>query len=282
MNALRRDWRMRTGGALLLSLLCAAVFAPLIASTEALSIDALLARRLLAPLERDAGGAWHLLGTDRFGRDLLLRTLIAGRLSLAIGISGALLSAVIGTAVGLLAGWRGGTVDTSIRWLIDTMLSLPRLVLLLVAAALWPPSATMVLVILGATGWMAVASLVRADVRQLRDASFIESARAIGTPPWRVVGRHLLPNVIGGAIIATTLGVGQAILLESGLSFLGLGVQPPAPSWGNMIAGGREQLLIAPWIALVPGTALILTSLATALMGDALTDWRAAGARAER
>jgi peptide/nickel transport system permease protein len=237
---------------------------------------------LLPPFTRDGFGTWHPFGPDRFGRDLLHRTLLAGRLSLAIGISGALLSACIGTALGLLAGWRGGAIDAAVRWVIDMMLALPRLVLLLVAAALWPPSASMVLVILGATGWMAIASLVRTEVRQLRSAAFIEAARAIGTPTWRLVGRHVLPNVVGAAIIATTLGVGQAILLESGLSFLGLGVQPPAPSWGNMIAGGREQLLMAPWIALVPGVALIVTSLATALIGDALTDWRASSVTVER
>jgi peptide/nickel transport system permease protein len=266
------DRRARIGVAILAALALGGAIAPLVATSDGLSIELLLARRQVAPFSRDAAGTWHLLGTDRFGRDLLLRTLLAGRLSLVIGATGALLSTALGVAVGLLAAWRGGLIDLAVRWLIDTMLALPRLVLLLVGAALWPPSAWTVLVILGATGWMSVARLVRAEARQLRDAPFVAAAIALGTPSWQVAVRHVLPNAMGAALIATTLGVGNAILLESGLSFLGLGVQPPTPSWGNMIAGGREQLLIAPWIALVPGLALILTSVATALIGDALED----------
>lgn len=272
------DRRWLVGTTLFGLLLLGALVAPWVSSGDPVQIDALLARRAVPPFSHDATGAWHLLGTDRFGRDLLARTLLAGRLSLAIGVSGALLSSTLGVALGLLAAWRGGVVDALIRWLIDALLALPRLVLLLVGAALWPPSSATVLLVLGLTGWMSVARLVRADARQWREAPFIEAARALGASPWRVALRHLLPNTLGAALVATTLGVGNAILLESGLSFLGLGVQPPAPSWGNMIAGGREQLLTAPWMALVPGVALILTALATALIGDALED-RLAGGR---
>ncbi|MCU0647784.1 MAG: ABC transporter permease [Gemmatimonadaceae bacterium] len=274
--------RVRIGATILAVLALAAVGAPLVASSDPLRIEAVLARRTVAPFSLDATGTWHLLGTDRFGRDLLMRTLLAGRISLAIGLSGALLASAIGVTLGLLAAWRGGPIDTAIRWVTDAMLAMPRLVLLLVGAALWPPSAWTVLLVLGATGWMSVARLVRAEARQVRDATFVEAARALGVSERVLLWRHVLPNAIGPAIVATTLGVGNAILLESGLSFLGLGVQPPAPSWGNMIAGGRELLLTAPWIALVPGLALIATAVATALIGDALEDRLVArGARAD-
>jgi peptide/nickel transport system permease protein len=145
-------------------------------------------------------------------------------------------------------------------------------VLLLVCAALWRPGAEMVVVVLVATGWMGVARLVRAEVLGLRARPFVEAARALGVPARRVLWRHVLPNALGPAVVAITLGVGGAILLESGLSFLGLGVQPPQPSWGNMIADGRDVIVNAPWVALAPGLALIATVLACTLLGDALRD----------
>jgi peptide/nickel transport system permease protein len=258
-----------------------AALAPTLAPTDPQSIDAVLAARALPPGATDPAGHWHPLGTDRFGRDLLLRTLVAGRLSLAVGVAGALAASFVGVALGAVAAWRGGAVDMAVRSVSDALLALPRLVLLLVGAALWPPGVGPLLAVLAATGWMAVARLVRADVRQLRSADYVTGAVAVGCPPARLVVRHVLPNALGGALVATTLGIGNAILLESGLSFLGLGVQPPAPSWGNMIAGGRDALLTAPWIALVPGLALLLTASAIALVGDALAD-RLAGNSAAR
>ena len=153
----------------------------------------------------------------------------------------------------------------------DAMLAIPRLVLLLVIAALWGPGLPTVVTVLALTGWMGVARLVRADVLGVRIQPYVEAATALGVPSSRLLVRHVLPNALGAAVVAITLGVGNAILLESGLSFLGLGIQPPAPSWGNMIAGGREWLLIAPWIALAPGIALVLTVIACTLIGDGLT-----------
>jgi len=152
------------------------------------------------------------------------------------------------------------------------MLAIPRLILLLLCAALWRPGTTTVVVVLAATGWMGVARLVRAEVIGARGQPWADAARAVGTPPGRVLFRHVLPNALGPAIVATTLGVGNAILLESGLAFLGLGVQPPAPSWGNMIAGGRDLIVTAPWVAIAPGVALILTVLGCTLLGDAWRD----------
>lgn len=253
------------------------MFVPLLANADPLAIDDVLLKKLLPPLSVGPDGTFHLLGTDRFGRDLFVRMMLAGRLSLAVGVVGSILAAIVGTAIGALAGWRGGWIDTLAMGAADTLLSLPRLVLLLVCAALWTPGVTTVVVVLVATGWMGVARLVRGDVLGVRALPYIDAARALGAPDRRLLWRHVLPNALGPAIVATTLGVGNAIMLESGLSFLGLGIQPPRPSWGNMIAGGRDLIVVAPWVAVAPGLALILTVLACTLLGDSLRD-RLAGA----
>ena len=255
------------------------VLVPLLASRDPLVIEDVLARRLVAPLGRDAQGGWHLLGTDRFGRDLFVRMMLAGRLSLLVGVVGAGLSGAAGTLLGALAGWwSGSTLDRGITAVADVLLALPRLVLLLVGVALWPPGVVTILVVLVLTGWMGVARLIRAEVRTVRERPYVPAAQALGASTARILSRHVLPNAIGPALVATTLGVGNAILLESGLSFLGLGIQPPAPSWGNMIAGGRDLLVVAPWVSLAPGIALVITVLATTLLGDAWRD-RLAGER---
>jgi peptide/nickel transport system permease protein len=251
---------------------------PALATRDPLRIEDVLARRLVPPFAYDARGDFHLLGTDRFGRDLFVRMMLAGRLSLLVGIVGAGLAGALGTLLGAVAGWVGGAVDRLVMALADLLLALPRLVLLLVGVALWSPGLRTVLVVLVGTGWMGIARLVRAEVIAVRARPYVPAARALGATPARLLFRHVLPNAVGPAVVATTLGVGNAILLESGLSFLGLGIQPPAPSWGNMIAGGRDLLVVAPWVALVPGIALVLTVLATSLLGDAWRD-RLAGER---
>jgi len=258
-------------GACLIFCAVGAVVVPWVSEESTRPITDVLQTRLAAPLSRDGRGHWHLLGTDAFGRDLLVRLFLGARVSLFVGVAGATLSAILGIVLGAMAGWRGGVMDRMIVALGNALLAIPRLVLLLVIAALWSPGLTVVIVVLGLTGWMSVMRLVRADVQGVRVLPYVEGAYALGAPAWRVLRRHVLPNALGSAVVATTLGVGNAIVLESGLSFLGLGVQPPTASWGNMISGGREWLLVAPWIALVPGVALIATVVCATLLGERLT-----------
>ena len=272
----RPDARLRTGLVLLAMLTAGALLGPWLTPGDPLAIGDVMRTRLLPPFSRSASGAWHLLGTDAFGRDVLGRLLLAARLSLGVGVAGSLLAASLGVFIGAVGAWRGGWVDRALLALGDTLLAVPRLVLLLVIAALWGPGLGTVVSVLALTGWMGVARLVRAEVLGVRALPYVEAASALGASSRRVLWRHVLPNALGAATVAAALGVGSAITLESGLSFLGLGIQPPAPSWGNMIAGGRDWLLIAPWIALAPGVALVLTVVAATLIGDALRE------RAER
>lgn len=258
--------------AALLTLAVLAVGVPPLAAADPLAIGDVVGARLVSPLARDASGGLHLLGTDRFGRDVLVRMLLAARISLVVGIGGSLLATLLGIVVGALSGWWRGVVDRAAMALCDALLAVPRLILLLLCAALWRPGAATVVMVLALTGWMSVARLVRAEVMALRSRAFVEGARAAGVSDWRTLWRHVLPNALGPAIVALTLGVANAILLESGLAFLGLGIQPPTPSWGNMIAGGRDLIVTAPWVALAPGLALIATVLACTVLGDALRD----------
>lgn len=269
----RRDSRivaLSTG--LLIVLAAAVLLVPLMSRQDPIAIGDVLTLRLLPPFTRDHTGAFHLLGTDRFGRDLFVRMMLAGRISLAVGIVGSLFAGAVGTAVGAVAAWAGGLIDRALMALSDALLALPRLVLLLVCAALWRPGLSTVVLVLVLTGWMGVARLVRAELLGIKTRPYVDAATALGASSSRVLWRHALPNSLGPAIVATTLGVGNAILLESGLSFLGLGIQPPRPSWGNMIAGGRDLIVVAPWVAIAPGLALIATVLACTLLGDAMRD----------
>jgi peptide/nickel transport system permease protein len=275
LTARGADSRLRWGVGLLTVLIVGAVAAPplgtLLGAADPTAIGDVLATRLVPPFASDTHGTFHAFGTDAFGRDILARLWLAARVSLGVGVAGAALAGAIGIVLGVVAAWRGGTTDRIVMATSDALLAIPRLVLLLVIAALWGPGLAMVVIVLALTGWMSVARLVRADVLGVRTLPFVEAAEAIGVPTRTLLARHILPNALGSARTAITLGIGNAMLLESGLSFLGLGVQPPTPSWGNMIAGGRDWLLTAPWIALAPGIALIVTVVASTLLGDALS-----------
>jgi peptide/nickel transport system permease protein len=273
MRMLRRLRSTEGASIAVLALLAVAVvLVPFLSRQDPLAIGDVLALRLAPPWSRDGIGNFHLLGTDRFGRDLFVRMMLAGRISLAVGLVGSLLASALGTCIGALAAWLGGKLDAVLMAIADALLALPRLVLLLVCAALWRPGFVTVVAVLVATGWMGVARIVRAELLGVKTRPFIDAATALGASSQRVLWRHALPNALGPAIVSTTLGVGNAILLESGLSFLGLGIQPPQPSWGNMIAGGRDLIVAAPWVAIAPGLALVTTVLACTLLGDALRD----------
>ncbi|MGE0352053.1 MAG: ABC transporter permease [Gemmatimonadales bacterium] len=271
-SGLLRDGRGRFGLAVLAVLVALAVLAPLVTTGHPDLQRDVVETRLLAPFSTDLHGAFHLLGTDRFGRDLWTRLIYGARTSLMVGTLAMAISAVLGTLVGIVAGLYRRRTGATLMGLTDFALALPRVVLLLLLTALWQPSAALVILVLGFTGWMSIARLVYGETRSLTAQSFVESAIALGAGRGRLVVRHLLPNTLTPIIAASALGIGNAIMLEAGLSFLGLGVQPPAPSWGNMIASGRDTLVNAPWVATAPGIALILVVVACTLLGDATLD----------
>jgi peptide/nickel transport system permease protein len=249
-----------------------AVAAPLVTRGDPNTQGDIVATRFLAPLSTDGTGAFHALGTDRFGRDVWTRLVYGARVSLGVGLLAVLISVTLGVAIGALAGYGRGLVPLALLGLTDFALALPRIVLLLLLAALWRPSTALVVIVLGLTGWMSVARLVHGEVRALAARPFVEGAVAVGARPLRVLARHILPNALTPVIVAAALGVGNAIALEASLSYLGLGVQPPTPSWGNMIASGRDVLVNAPWVATAPGVALVLVVVACTLLGDAVRD----------
>jgi peptide/nickel transport system permease protein len=267
-----RDVRAVLGGVLLGVILLIALLAPVLSPLDPTLQRDVVATRFLPPGSTDAFGAFHLLGTDRLGRDVWSRLAYGARVSLAVGTLAVLLSVALCVLVGAATALARGVVGTLLLALTDFALALPRVVLLLLLAALWSPGVVLVVVVLGLTGWMTVARLVHAESRAILGRPFVEAALALGATRGRLLLRHLLPNVATPVIVAAALGVGNAILLEAGLSFLGMGVQPPAPSWGNMIASGRDALINAPWVAIAPGTALVTVVVACTLLGDALQD----------
>ena len=269
---MRADARARLGLALLLALALLALGAPLVAGYDPIAQTDVVRTRFAAPLARDALGGFHLLGTDRLGRDVWSRLVYGARISLATGVLATVLSVAIGVAVGLGAAVLRGPARSALLALTDFALALPRVVLLLLLAALWSPSAALVVIVLGLTGWRSVARLVFGEAEALLARQFVHSARALGQGRLRIALRHVLPNAWTPVTVAAALGIGNAITLEAGLSFLGLGAQPPQPSWGGMIASGRDKLVNAPWVAVAPGVALVLVVVASTLVGDALRD----------
>jgi len=267
--------------AFLAILLVLALAAPLIADMR--GIDPTMTD-LLRRFEPPSAEFW--LGTDELGRDLFQRLLDGGRVSLLVGFSGALLSAVIGSAIGVVAGYLGGRLDAVLMRVTDGVIALPLLPLLIVLAAIDPqkvgiPAAVAqsetfslyrIVVIVALTGWTTVARLVRAETLSLKARDFTRAAQALGARPLRIMFRHILPNAMGSVVVATTMSIGSLILLESTLSFLGLGTQPPAASWGNMLTNAQDLLQDAPVLALWPGLLIFLTVIAFNFLGDGLQD----------
>ena len=272
MKRLLNDRRGVFGAIVLAAVVLCALAAPLVTAGNPNTQGDIVATRFLAPLSSDVTGAFHLLGTDRFGRDVWTRIVYGARVSLSVGMLSVLISITLGVAIGAIAGYGRGPLRLALLGLTDFALAVPRVVILLLLAALWRPSTVLVIVVLGLTGWMSVARLVHGEVRALAVRPFVDGAVALGARPWRVLVRHILPNALTPVIVAAALGVGNAITLEASLSFLGLGVQPPTPSWGNMIASGRDVLVNAPWVATAPGLVLVLVVVACTLLGDAVRD----------
>jgi len=266
LDLLRNAWRHPSGrgGILILGVLAlGALFAPPFLPHPAEMPDVVAGATAPSPN--------HPFGTDHLNRDVLARVMTGGRISLAVATLAVALSLTLGSLVGLVAGYAGGWADAILMRLVDGALAIPRLFVILLLLVVWEriPLAALILV-LGTTGWFATSRLVRGEVLRLRHEGFVLAAQGLGAAPGRTILRHLLPNAAGPLLVAATLGVGDVILLEAGLSFLGLGIQPPTPSWGGMVLDARPLIVTAPWTALFPGIAIVTTVLAVNLIGDAL------------
>lgn len=241
-----------------------AVFASYIAPYDPYKIDVY---HVLEPPSKE-----HLFGTDELGRDVLSRIIYGARVSLKVGFLAMGIAIFTGTVLGAIAGYYGGFIDTFIMRLVDVLLAFPTLFLILAVVAVLEPSIYIIMAVIGLTGWMDVARLVRAEVLSLKEREFVLAARAIGASSGRILFKHILPNAIYPVIVAATFSVGGAILIESGLSFLGLGIQPPEPSWGGILSVGKDYITVAWWMSLFPGIAIFLTVLSFNLLGEALRD----------
>jgi peptide/nickel transport system permease protein len=253
---------MRGAALVFVGLIAAAIAAPYIAPSGPERID--------LSIRREAPSAAHLFGTDELGRDVLSRVLYGARVSLAVALFSAAVAGASGIAVGGVAGYAGSTLDAALMRATDAMLAIPRLPLLMIAAVVLQPSIPLLIVLIGAAGWMETARVVRAEFRTLRGTDFVESARAAGASHARVLVRHLLPNAAQAVAVSVTLAVARAILLESALSFFGVGVRPPAASWGNMLYQAQSALTTEPWLAVAPGAFILLTTTSVSLIGDRL------------
>jgi peptide/nickel transport system permease protein len=221
---------------------------------------------------RQAPSLHHLMGTDDLGRDLFTRVLYGGRISILIGILSAVLGTGLGTLVGALAGYYGGRIDALLMRITDVAYAIPALPLLIVLASFAQAGVGAMAVIIGLLSWMGTARVVRGEVLSLRSAVFVEAARALGASSSRIIGRHILPNAVGPIVVGATLAVGNAIIIESSLSFLGLGVQPPIPTWGNLLEDAAGTMATNPWLTIFPGLAILVVVLAVNFLGDGLQD----------
>jgi len=253
-------------GVVMIALLSFACFVgPYLLPFDSLQID--MRARFAPPLS----GA-HVLGTDPLGRDLAARLLSAGQISLAVGFFAMILSTLLGTVIGLVAGYRGGWIGVALMRTVDGFLSFPSIFLVLALTAALKPSPAIITVIIAVTSWMEVARIVEAEVRSLKEREFVLAGRMLGLSRLHIMFREILPNATGPIIVAATLTVARAILMEAYISFLGFGIQPPLPSWGNMLNGAQQYLATAPWLAIIPGTAITIAVTSFNFIGDGLRD----------
>lgn len=254
----------KAGALIILTVFVLAMLAPLIApyDPDEINVKAIL----LAPSSQ------HWMGTDGLGRDVLSRMLFGGQISLLVGLVAVGISTAIGIVLGALAGFYRGWVDTLIMRLVDIMLSIPSFFLILAVIAFLTPSIVNIMIVIGLTSWMSVTRLVRAEFLSLREREFVMASRTLGAKDMRLIFTHLLPNSLTPIIVSSVLGVASAVLMESGLSFLGLGVQPPQASWGNILTDGKEYIQFAWWLSLFPGLAILVTVLGYNLLGEGLRD----------
>jgi peptide/nickel transport system permease protein len=256
--------RAMLAGVLVLSLALGALLGPMVYDKDPNILD--LARAAAPP------GDGHPLGTDESGRDVLGRLLAGGRVSLAVGFAAVTCSGLLGLSLGALAGLGGRRVDTIVMRFTDAMMAIPALFLIITTLALFGTNVAGLVFAIGATSWMGLARLVRAELLSIREQNYFEAARALGARPLRVLLRHALPHLLPGVLVNITFGVGTAILMESALSFIGLGIQPPEASWGNMLTNAQTYLYASPWLAVYPGLLILITVVAVNVLGDALRD----------
>jgi peptide/nickel transport system permease protein len=262
----RRNKPALVGLAVILILYLVALLAPILAPYDPIAQNDIANTGYLTP------SAAHWLGTDKFGRDVMSRMIYGSRISLSIGFIATAISITIGTMIGAIAGYFGGRIDAILMRFTDMVLAFPRLVLLILIVALFSPSIAVIIIVLGLTQWPGTTRIVRGDVLSLREREFVQAARSLGFGRMRIILRHLIPNVLAPVIVAATLGIGNTIVLEAGLSFLGMGVQAPTPTWGSMVADGRDNLIGAWWVATFPGLIIVLVVLAFNLVGDGMRD----------
>jgi peptide/nickel transport system permease protein len=261
---LRRNRLALSGGIIVAGMMAVALLAPVLAPYDPSAIDV---GKILTPPSHE-----HVLGTDALGRDVLSRILYGTRVSLLVGFVAVGIAVAIGVAAGSISGYYLHAIDTIIMRLVDIMLSIPTFFLILAVVALVEPSLINIMVVIGLTSWMGVTRLVRGQFLVLKESDYVIAARALGVPAYRIIFRHILPNAMAPVYVATILGIGAAVLVESALSYLGLGVQPPTPSWGNILTEGKANIEIAWWMTLFPGLAILVTVLGYNLLGEGLRD----------
>jgi peptide/nickel transport system permease protein len=261
---LRRNWLAFIGGMLVLGVFVVAIFAPWIAPYDPAAID--IKNILVGP------SAVHPFGTDDLGRDVLSRMIWGSRVSLEVGFVAIGIATIIGIIVGALAGFYGGYIDSAFMRFVDIMLSIPTIFLVLAVIAILEPSIINIMIVIGLTSWMEPARLVRAEFISIKEREFVTAARALGARDLRLIFKHILPNGLSPILVSATMGVGGAVLIESALSFLGIGVQPPTPSWGSLLSSGKDNIEIAWWLSAFPGLAILVTVLGYNLLGEGIRD----------